>query len=167
MILRDIDIEVLQATHQIITPFNPRTVIDGMSYGLSSCGYDVRMDDACMAPGHPPELFNKRPLFPGEFIMLSTIERFRMPDNLMAVVHDKSTWARRGLAVQNTVIEPGWEGYLTLEVTNHSRDIVTIEPGWPIAQIVFHQLAGPVKTPYAGKYQDQPMGPVAARLEHL
>jgi dCTP deaminase len=59
---------------------------------------------------------------PGQFMLAATIERFQMPDDLMGIVHDKSTWARRGLVVQNTVIAPGWHGYLTLELTNHGLD---------------------------------------------
>ena len=53
---------------------------------------------------------------PGQFLLAATVERFQMPNDLMGIVHDKSTWARRGLVVQNTVIEPGWHGYLTIEV---------------------------------------------------
>jgi len=81
---------------------------------------------------------------------------------VIGFVHDKSTWARLGIAVQNTVIEPGWEGYLTLEITNHSRDRVTILRGSGIAQVIFQFLDLPSEKPYDGKYQDQARGPVAA-----
>lgn len=121
-----------------------------LSYGLSSCGYDIRLDAGVM-------------LSPREFRLASSLERFCMPDHVMGVVHDKSSWARRGLAVQNTVIEPGWRGYLTLELTNHGRDMLIIGDGWPIAQVVFHMLVEPTEQPYAGKYQDQERGPQGAR----
>lgn len=69
------------------------------------------------------------------------------------------------IAVQNTIIEPGWRGFLTLEITNHSRGTIWIQRGSPIAQIIFHQLLEPTDAPYVGKYQDQESRPVAARFE--
>jgi dCTP deaminase len=93
------------------------------------------------------------------------MERFAMPTTLMGVVHDKSSWGRKGLAVQNTVIEPGWEGFLTVELSNHSRAIIQIKAGMPIAQIVFHRLDAMTRQPYKGKYQNQEAGPQAAREE--
>jgi dCTP deaminase len=138
----------------IFVPFNERTIVSGMSYGLSSAGYDVRVRETIT-------------LNPGVMVLASTLERFFMPEDVLGVVHDKSTWARRGIAVQNTVIEPGWRGYLTLEITNHSAVRMTIEAGWPIAQIVLHLLAAPTEQPYDGKYQDQKAGPQPARLEKI
>lgn len=135
-----------------IEPFHERTVSHGMTFGLSSAGYDVRIKQDMT-------------LRPGQFALASTIERFDMPRDLLAMVHDKSSWARRGLAVQNTVIEAGWFGHLTLELTNHSDGSLDIPAGAPIAQIVFHRLEAPTEQPYSGKYQDQPDRPVAAVLD--
>ncbi len=134
-----------------ISPFIERTETHGMTAGLSHCGYDIRIR----------ETFTLRS---GEFRIASTIERFDMPNDVMAIVHDKSTWARRGLSVFNTVIEPGWNGYLTLELVNNSFRPLRIEAGMPIAQIVFHRLDEPVEG-YAGKYQNQAGRPVEAILE--
>ncbi len=120
------------------------------TYGLSACGYDVRLDQGI-------------DLEPGQFRLGSTVERFTMPDWIVGIVHDKSTWARRGLAVQNTVIEPGWCGFLTLELTNHGSDVLRFQRGTPIAQIVFHALDMPTEHPYSGKYQNQERGPQTAR----
>lgn len=78
-----------------------------------------------------------------------------MPNNVVGVVHDKSTWARLGLTVQNTIIEPGWHGYLTLEIVNHSRMNITLKNGMPIAQVLFHFLDETTEQPYSGKYQNQ------------
>lgn len=119
------------------------------SYGLSSCGYDVRIaEDIWLWP-----LWGR---------LASTIEHFNMPNDVMAEVKDKSSWARRFVTVQNTVIEPGWKGYLTLELTNHRLWPKRIRAGTPIAQIVFKQLDHPTIQPYAGKYQNQPKGPQKA-----
>ena len=133
-----------------IEPFHERTSHNGMTFGLGPAGYDVRIAESIT-------------LLPGEFCLASTVERFAMPDDYLAMVADKSTWARRGIAVQHTVIEPGWRGFLTLELTNHSADTIAIIAGDPIAQIVFHQLDVPTDSPYSGRYQDQEAGPQPAR----
>ena len=136
---------------QPIEPFHERTVCNGMTFGLGPAGYDVRIAENVE-------------LIPGGYSLASTIERFIMPDDLISFVHDKSTWARRFVTVQNTVMEPGWRGFLTLEITNHSNESVTIKAGSPIAQIVFHMLDVATTQPYGGKYQDQEAGPQPARL---
>lgn len=136
----------------IFTPFNDRTVHNGMTYGLSSAGYDVRIAE---------ELH----LTADDCALASTIEHFEMPDDCIAYVKDKSTWARRFLLVQNTVIEPGWKGHLTLEITFDGMGYVHIPAGSPIAQIVFHKLDEPTEHPYSGKYQNQKQGAQPAILE--
>lgn len=151
----------------IFTPFSERSKQRGMSYGLSHAGYDVRIDlNNCihrtMVEGHDTACII---LAPGQFMLASTIEHFAMPIDLLGIVHDKSTWARQGIACQNTVIEPGWRGYLTLEITNHGPTEVRIHHGDPIAQIVLHVLVAPPERVYAGKYQDQGQGPQEARFE--
>ena len=137
--------------YALVMPFHERTQEAGMSYGLSPAGYDIRIDQDIYVPD-------------GRMVLASSVERFHMPADLLAYVKDKSTWARRGLFVQNTVIEPGWSGYLTLELTYTGPLHVHIKRGAPIAQIVFHLLNEPTEQPYEGKYQDQEAGPVKARL---
>lgn len=136
-----------------VTPFVDRGVIRGRSYGLSSAGYDIRIKQG-------------RVLDPGDFALASSIERFDMPADIAALVKDKSSWARLGLSVFNTVIEPGWWGYLTLELKNQGPERIVIRPGDPIAQILFHRLDEPTNAPYSGKYQGQEDEPVPARLEN-
>lgn len=146
----------------IVRPHYARTTwVDGnkqpFTYGCGPAGYDVRIEfDKDGAQSHTI-------LRPGDFYLASTIEQFFMPDDVLGVVHDKSSWARRGLCVQNTVLEPGWTGYLTLELTNHSQRRFIIERGCPIAQVVFHRLDIPTNQPYNGKYQGQTRGPQKAR----
>ena len=135
----------------IIEPFSERTAALGLTYGLSPAGYDVRIAETIS-------------LNQGQFALASTIEHFSMPADVLGRVCDKSTWARCGLAVQNTVIEPGWRGFLTLELTNHAVGVIHIRAGHPIAQIIFERLEAPTDQPYTGRYQDQQAGPQAARL---
>jgi len=139
---------------KIVSPFCYREVHNGKTYGLTAAGYDVRIE-------FQPHVRTVC-LQAGGFVLASTIEHFVMPDDIIGFVHDKSSWARRGLAVQNTVIEPGWRGHLTLELSNHSDRYMNIRRGDPIAQIVFHILDKPTAFPYKGKYQDQPRGPQEA-----
>lgn len=137
-------------TNRMVSPFHERTEHNNLTFGLSPAGYDVRISETIF-------------LYPGVFVLSATIEHFDMPLDVLAIVHDKSTWARRGLAVQNTVIEPGWRGYLTLELSNHGADMLHIKEGDPIAQIIFHSLVSPTQQPYEGRYQDQEVGPQPAR----
>jgi dCTP deaminase len=136
----------------IIAPFFERTKHGGYTFGLGPAGYDVRIAEDIT-------------LYAGGFTLASTVEHFDMPTDVLGIVHDKSTWARRGLALQNTVIEPGWRGYLTLELSNHVVGTLYMVAGTPIAQIIFHQLDQATDCPYSGKYQDQEAGPQAARYE--
>lgn len=155
----------------IFTPFSERAKQRGMSYGLSQAGYDVRIDLRNVTgialgrrEGTQCEDWSVT-LEPGAFLLAATIEHFDMPGDVVGIVHDKSTWARQGLAVQNTVCEPGWRGYLTIELTNHGRTPIVIHQGDPIAQIVLHLTDRSVERPYDGKYQDQERGPQSARFE--
>lgn len=147
------------AAENIIKPFNERTKLRGFTYGVGPAGYDVRVEF------DRDGIQYERIIFPKEMILASTIERFTMPKDVMGIVHDKSTWARLGLTVQNTVIEPGWEGWLTLELINHSSKEIILGRGVPIAQIVFHRVDQMVDKSYDGKYHNQARGPVEAILE--
>lgn len=133
----------------IITPWCPRTVINGMSYGQGPASYDVRINQDIV-------------LAPGDFKLASTVEHFDMPDDIAAQVKDKSSWARHGLSVFNTFIDPGWHGFLTLELKNLGNRHLMMKRGDPIAQIVFSILDHSTSIPYNGKYQDQANHPVFA-----
>jgi dCTP deaminase len=143
----------LDWTPPLLAPFAERSVSPGgRSFGLSSASYDVRIDQDVAVPTRG-------------FMLASTIERFAMPGDLAATVRDKSSWARLGLAVQNTHLDPGWRGFLTVELSNHSNVEIAISRGEPIAQIVFELLDRPTELAYSGKYQNQERGPQSARHE--
>lgn len=143
---------VPSAAHCLVSPFAERTREHGRTYGLSSCGYDIRIAQDMW-------------LFPFYGRLASSIEHFCMPNDVAAEVKDKSTNARLFTLVQNTFIEPGWRGYLTLELTRERPWPIFIRKGTPIAQIIFYRLEEPTEQSYTGKYQDQEAGPQAARLE--
>lgn len=134
-----------------------------VSYGMSETGYDIRvLQDILFQEDH---VYVDGKLQPNtnKFCIASSVEYFRMPNNLAAIVHDKSTWARQGLSVFNTVIEPGWKGFLTLELVYHGKKDLHIPANSGIAQVVFHQVTD--ESEYTGKYQNQPNEPVPSIWE--
>ena len=136
---------------------------EGTSYGLGEAGYDIRIkqDVSFFTNGSlGPQVMVDGKCQEGRFVLASAIEEFQMPRNMTGIVHDKSTWARKGLSVFNTVIEPGWNGFLTLELVYHGSEILHIKAGSGIAQVLFHQNAEYAQ--YTGKYQNQRDEPVAA-----
>lgn len=148
-----------------------KIVSHGMSYGLGEAGYDIRIKQeirftAELKPGgYFREVWTRvdgeaHYLGRGKFALASAIEEFQMPPTLVGIVHDKSSWARQGLSVFNTVIEPGWSGFLTLELVYHGEGTLIIPAGSPIAQVVFHQVRN--KANYIGKYQNQKDEPTPA-----
>jgi dCTP deaminase len=155
----------------IFTPFSERGVYHGLSYGLSCAGYDVRLrDDVTLVQGYT--------------IVTPTLEHMAFPPDLIGMVADKSTWARLGVAVQNTICEPGWSGVLAIELTyqpvltpEQSRTIreqpqrsppatLALSAGTPIAQILVSELKALAERPYGdGKYQNQSADDCQAKLE--
>lgn len=142
----------------------------GVSYGLGEAGYDIRIRQNIefvkeQYPAGEEWVIRVDGLWAadGKFVIASAIEEFTMPTNLVAVVHDKSTWARKGLSIFNTVVEPGFEGGLTLELVYHGTDRLIIPAGAGIAQVLFSEIAETAK--YDGKYQHQSVDPVEAIFE--
>jgi dCTP deaminase len=108
-------------------------------------------------------------LHPGEFVLGSTLERVRLPDDLVARLEGKSSLGRLGLLIHSTAgfIDPGWNGHVTLELSNVANLPITIYHGMKIGQLSFVQLTEPAAVPYGAgelgsKYQGQ-RGPTPSR----
>ena len=108
-------------------------------------------------------------LHPGEFVLGSTLERIRLPDDLVARLEGKSSLGRLGLLIHSTAgfIDPGFDGHVTLELSNVANLPITIYPGMKIGQLSFVQMSEPAETPYGSgglgsKYQGQ-RGPTPSR----
>ena len=108
-------------------------------------------------------------LHPGEFVLGSTLERVRLPDDLVARLEGKSSLGRLGLLIHSTAgfIDPGWDGHVTLELSNVANLPITIYYGMKIGQVSFMQLSEPASAPYGSsglgsKYQGQ-RGPTPSR----
>jgi dCTP deaminase len=108
-------------------------------------------------------------LHPGEFVLGSTLERVTLPDDLVARLEGKSSLGRLGLLIHSTAgfIDPGWDGHVTLELSNVANLPITIYYGMKIGQLSFVQMTEPAETPYGAdklgsKYQGQ-RGPTPSR----
>ena len=108
-------------------------------------------------------------LHPGEFVLGSTLERIALPDDLVARLEGKSSLGRLGLLIHSTAgfIDPGWDGHVTLELSNVANLPITIYPSMKIGQISFMQMTEAAATPYGAdalgsKYKGQ-RGPTASR----
>jgi dCTP deaminase len=108
-------------------------------------------------------------LHPGEFVLGSTAERVALPNDLVARLEGKSSLGRLGLLIHSTAgfVDAGWDGHLTLELSNVANLPITLYPGMKIGQISFLQMTTPADIPYGSgqvgsKYQGQ-RGPTPSR----
>ena len=161
--------------HAMIEPYVDTQKRDGViSYGLSSYGYDARVadefrvftnvDSAVVDPKHfSPDSFVTRTgpsctIPPNSFALAHTVEYFRIPRDVLVICLGKSTYARCGIIVNVTPLEPEWEGQVTIEISNTTPLPARIYAHEGICQFLFLQGASPPETSYAdkaGKYMRQ------------
>lgn len=159
----------------MITPFVDHQERDGViSYGLSSYGYDMRVadeyriftnlksvvvDPKAIRPESMVEHKGETCIIPpNSFCLARSVEYFHLPDNVTGLCVGKSTYARCGIVVNITPLEAGWEGHLTLEISNTTPLPAKIYSFEGIAQILFFEGDEPCLVTYAqrhGKYQKQ------------
>jgi dCTP deaminase len=174
-ILSDKWIRRMSEEHGMIEPFESRQVRAGaISYGLSSFGYDIRVGDEykVFTDVHSvvvdPKNFDTRSFVdiqgeyciipPHSFALAATMEYFRIPKDVLVVCLGKSTYARCGIIVNVTPLEPEWEGILTLEISNTTPLPAKIYSREGLAQLLFFQGNEVPETTYAqksGKYMKQ------------
>jgi dCTP deaminase len=161
--------------HGLIEPFEEGQVRKGVvSYGVSSYGYDTRVSDEFKIFTNvnssivDPKEFDPASFVdvktdvcivpPNSFALAHTVEYFRMPRNVLAICLGKSTYARCGIIVNVTPFEPGWEGYVTIEISNTTPLPAKIYANEGIAQVIFFAADEECAVSYAdrsGKYQKQ------------
>jgi len=167
----------IAALDGMIAPFERQQVraINGepvISYGLSSYGYDARLAGEFMWPLRgqlDPKAdtvdWDKQTISdecgfiipPHGFVLARTVEYFKIPDDVFVICLGKSTYARNGLIVNVTPLEPGWEGHVTLELSNTTNLPSVVYVGEGIAQFVFYRGERPAVS-YGdrnGKYNKQ------------
>lgn len=174
-IMPDTWIRDQSVNHGMITPFQERLKREGViSYGLSSYGYDCRLADEFMIFTNvdnaivDPKNFNPSSFVtrktdvcvipPHSFVLARTVETFKVPRDVLVVCLGKSTYARCGLIVNVTPLEPEWEGQVTLEISNTTPLPAKVYANEGIAQFLFFQGASECEVSYAdraGKYMGQ------------
>ena len=174
-ILADHQIRDLAQNQGMIEPFVEKQTRDGViSYGLSSYGYDARcapdfkiftnVDTAMVDPkGFSEDNFVTREqdvciIPPNSFVLTHTVEYFKIPDDVLVICLGKSTYARCGLIVNVTPLEPGWEGHVTLEISNTTPNPAKVYANEGVAQFLFFKGSKPCEVSYAdraGKYMGQ------------
>ncbi len=145
-----------------------------ISYGLSSYGYDLRVSNKFKLFTNinnsmiDPKNFSESAFVdieapyciipPNSFALAKSVEYFRIPRDVLTICIGKSTYARCGIIVNVTPFEPGWEGYVTLEISNTTPLPAKIYANEGLAQVLFFQGAEACETSYAdrkGKYMGQ------------
>jgi dCTP deaminase len=174
-LMNDRWIREMAEKHAMIEPFSERAEGGGIvSHGLSSYGYDIRVSrefkiftnvhNAVVDPkGFTEQSFvdfegDVCVVPPNSFALASTVEYFRIPEDVLAVCVGKSTYARCGIIVNVTPFEPGWEGRATLEISNTAPLPAKVYAGEGIAQVLFLRAAERCEKTYAdraGKYMGQ------------
>lgn len=181
----DLSIRILVEQHDLISPFvadgyEEQREKNQISYGLTSNGYDIRLGNQFKICTNPvgdsldgravidPKNIDERVfrdlesdepvvIGPHSFVLATSVEYIKMPTNLTGIVLGKSTYARCGIVTNFTPLEAGWEGNITIEISNTTPRNAIIYPGEGIAQILFFQ-GFHCQDSYAskhGKYQGQ------------
>ena len=174
-IMPDRWIREMARTRGMIEPFVDRQTRDGViSYGLSSYGYDARVapefriftnvDNALVDPKH----FNEQSFVersgdscvipPNSFALARTVEYFRIPRDILVICLGKSTYARCGMIVNVTPLEPEWEGHVTLEISNTTPLPARVYANEGLCQFLFLRGSEEPEVSYAdrkGKYMRQ------------
>ncbi|MCD6525114.1 MAG: dCTP deaminase [Thermococcus sp.] len=122
---------------------------------LQPAGYDLRVGKEAYLDGKlvDVEKEGKITIPPKKHALILTLERVRLPDDVMGDMKIRSSLAREGILGSFAWVDPGWDGNLTLMLFNASDEPVTLEYGERFVQIAFIRLEGPAKNPYRGNYQ--------------
>jgi dCTP deaminase len=168
-------IRKMATEHEMIRPFEEKQVREGViSYGLSSYGYDLRVADEFKIFTNvnstivDPKQFDARSFVefrgptcivpPNSFALARSVEYFKIPRNVLTICLGKSTYARCGIIVNVTPLEPEWEGFVTLEISNTTPLPARVYSHEGLCQIIFLESDELCETSYKdkkGKYQAQ------------
>ena len=173
-------IQKMSEKHSMIYPFSKNQIrLDEngnklISYGVSSYGYDVRCSNEFKVFTNihsaivDPKLFDEKSFVdidsdvcvipPNSFALARTVEYFKIPRSVLTICLGKSTYARCGIIVNVTPLEPEWEGHVTLEFSNTTNLPAKIYAGEGVAQMLFFESDEECETSYkdrGGKYQGQ------------
>ena len=152
--------QALLAASPIVGMLTGKQKAGGVTYGLAEVGYDVRIKQGLRF--HRDCYGNKvttvttdgvNQRYIGWAISVNVIEEFTMPKDLVGIGHPKSSWNRQHLRLGTPVIEPGWNGFLTISLDYAGEEELFVNPGAGIMQVIFHRLES--EAAYQGRYQNQ------------
>ena len=175
MVMNEKWIKMMAKEHGMITPFEENQVRkNSISFGTSSFGYDSKISDEFKVftnvnteivdpKNFKPTNFVTRKgpeciIPPNSFALASTVEKFKIPDDILVICLGKSTYARCGIIVNVTPLEPGWTGHVTLELSNSTPLPAKVYANEGCCQFIFLKGNERPETTYAdrkGKYMDQ------------
>jgi dCTP deaminase len=166
MLLSDRDIkDLIKKGEIIVEPFDENLV--------QPCSLDIRLGNEfrIFESHNIPYIDPKEPdkysklikcedyiiIHPGEFVLGRTLEYIKLPNHIAATLEGRSSLGRMGIIIHATAgfVDPGFEGTLTLEISNLSNLPVKLYPGMKIGQLAFYKLSSPCEKPYCGKYKGQ------------
>ena len=168
-------IKEMAEKHSMISPFESKQVRGGkISFGLSSYGYDARVSDEFKiftnvnseivdpknfkATNFVTKNVSECIIPPNSFVLASTIEYFKIPKDVLVICLGKSTYARCGIIVNVTPLEPGWEGHVTLEFSNTTPLPAKVYAHEGVAQFIFlkgNEIPEVTYSDRKGKYMGQ------------
>ena len=183
-VLSDKWIRKMSKENGMISPFEEKQVRgSSISYGLSSFGYDARVSDEfkiftnvnseIVDPKNfkPTNFVTKKGseciIPPNSFVLARTVEKFKIPNDVLVICLGKSTYARCGIIVNVTPLEPGWSGFVTLEFSNTTTLPAKIYANEGVSQFVFLKGNEKPEVTYAdreGKYMDQGPEPTLPKV---
>ncbi|MCX7956323.1 MAG: dCTP deaminase [Endomicrobia bacterium] len=177
MILSDKEIKLYVDKHRMIEPFEDTRLFKlekKISWGVSSYGYDLRLSDEFVIPDADGEIIvdpknfdiskfkkiksKEYTISENNFVLSKSLEYFRIPRDILVIVFGKSTYARCGLVVNITPLEPDWEGFITISLINPTNHKIKVYAGEGIAQAIFLKAEDICEISYKdkqGKYQAQ------------
>jgi len=152
--------KLLLATSPIVGMLSGKEKAGGVTYGLAEVGYDVRIKQGlqftCDKFDNPITIINTDGEIKRQFgwaVNVNVIEEFTMPKDLVGIGYPKSSWNRQHLRLGSPVIEPGWNGFLTISLNYVGVEDLRIDPGSGIMQVIFTRLES--EAAYQGRYQNQ------------
>lgn len=152
--------KLLLAASPIVGMLTGKEKAGGVTYGLAEVGYDVRIKQGLHFTwdkfDNPITIINTDGEIKRQFgwaVNVNVIEEFTMPKDLVGIGYPKSSWNRQHLRLGSPVIEPGWNGFLTISLNYVGDEDLRIEPGSGIMQVIFTRLES--EAAYQGRYQNQ------------
>lgn len=177
MVLSDKEIKKYVKKYKMIEPFDDTRLVKldkKISWGVSSYGYDIRLSKEFLVPEEDKDIIvdpknfniskfkkvkaNSYIIPPNNFVLAKSFEYFRIPRDILVIVFGKSTYARCGLIVNITPLEPEWEGFITISIINPLNHKIKIYANEGIAQTIFLKSKSLCEISYKdkqGKYQAQ------------